>query len=101
MDLSDIPEGTAVASFREVTHKDFYKKGLMRYSLIEKSKYLVSQGYIYDFIWTSNPVAYKVNVDLGGVVLQSKPTKIKNVELTIYMIRRDMRIAANLNRIRL
>jgi hypothetical protein len=62
MDLSQIQEGTAVVSIREVTNKNYYRRGLMKYGLIERSKHLVSQGYFYDFIWTSNPVAHKVNV---------------------------------------
>lgn len=34
MDLSEIREGEAVVSIREVTHKDYYKRGLMKYGLI-------------------------------------------------------------------
>lgn len=96
LDLGDIPEGTAVVSIREVTHKDYYRRGLMRFGLIERSKHLVSKGYIWDFIWTSNPVAYKVNVELGGIVLKSFDTEVKGVPLKIYLIKRDMRLTAQM-----
>lgn len=94
-----IPEGTAIVSVREVTNKDYYKRGLMKYGLIEKAKHFVSKGYFYDLIWTSNPVAQKVNVELGGEILKTIDTKIKDVDMKIYLIKRDMRITAQMNAI--
>lgn len=62
LDFSTIPEGTAVVSIREVTHKNYYRRGLMKYGLIERAKHLVSKGLIWDYIWTSSPVSHKANL---------------------------------------
>jgi hypothetical protein len=68
----------------------------MKYGIIEKSKHLVAQGYIWDFVWTSNEVSMKVMSSLGAEIFKTISTSLNGSPSTIYLMRRDMRIAAAL-----